>query len=414
MPFLDSMDIANRACVHLGQTQIATVDENSTKNTALSDAYDKLRPAELRRSLWAFAKRKVILRPISATTFLLDPMAWSSLTTYLPGAVVKDANGMLWTSYLGSNLNNEPGATTVWEQYFGPLTVDAYNSTISYYAGELVYAPGAANGSYVIYRSLQNTNLDDPETATAYAATTTYKIGDVVSSGGSQWRSLLNVNLANTPAEPSADYNTAVTYSSGQSATAADGYKYTSAQSSNIDHEPVTDDGTWWTATSTPAAWTAVPVLHVSSVKWAPLFAGMTVLNFLYPIGSGPANQTSTKNVFRFPSGYLRQVTVDPKESGRTYRDTEVVGKYFLSYSNPLLFGFIADIVTVSDMDSMFCEGLAARLAIATCKQITGDDTLFGDLTSVYQTFMSEARIANAIETEYEEQPEDDYITVRR
>src|SRR5688500_1129701 len=153
MGFLDSLDIANRSCDHLEQTHIEAVDEDSRKNTLLANAYDKLRPAELRRNVWTFAKRKVALRPVDSTTTPLVPEEWDEGVTYPVGAVVKDTNGALWTSTLAGNAGNEPGSTTVWDQYFGPMTVHEWDDDLEYYAGELVYAAGANPGSYVIFRS---------------------------------------------------------------------------------------------------------------------------------------------------------------------------------------------------------------------------------------------------------------------
>src|SRR5580658_5005287 len=100
MPFLTSLDVANRSCTILGQTNITSPTEDSVKCTALTDAFDKLRRPELRRNIWVFAIRKCVLRPIQIfqaavgttpavlPTMLLVPPSYSSTETYTPGAIV--------------------------------------------------------------------------------------------------------------------------------------------------------------------------------------------------------------------------------------------------------------------------------------------------------------------------------------
>lgn len=412
MPFLDSLDLANRSCDHLGQSHIDAVDEDSKKNTLLANAYDKLRPAELRRNLWAFSKRKAMLRPIGATTRLLAPRAWDEDVTYQPGAVVKDDNGVLWTSGIAANLGNEPGTTSAWDQYFGPMTVEEYDADTSYYAGELVYSIGSRTGSFVVYRSLVSGNEDDPETTDAYDATVTYDLGDVVSYSGSQWRSKIAVNLGTTPAEPAAAYNAAVTYAISQTCTGSDGYKYSSVGNGNTGNDPVLDGGVNWTNTGVAAAWTAVPVLWSSASSWVPVFAGLENISIVYPLGTGPSAQASTANLFRKPAGWLRKAVVDPK-GVKGYDQTETMGNYIIGGDSPMLVEFGADILTVTDMDPMFCEGLAARMALETCEAITQSLSKFQRIGNSYQTFMTEARIVNAITDDYEEAPQDDWLSVR-
>ncbi len=64
-------------------------------------------------------------------------------------------------------------------------------------------------------------------------------------------------------------------------------------------------------------------------------------------------------------------------------------------------------------MDDMFCEGLAARMALETCEQITQSNEKKKDAAAVYKYFMTEARLVNAIEAGSVETPEDDYLTCR-
>ena len=238
MPFLDSLDIANRVCQRCGVQQILDINEDSLNNNEITFAYDKLRRAELRRNIWTFAIKKAVLRPATVTTQLLAPQLWSPSTTYMLGTIVVDANGILWFSTIPDNLNNPPASTSAWEEYFGPLAVDIFNpiqntavaawssvtnytinTTVSYngtnytslvsnnlnnvpssgssvwqaignsgatayYAGELCYAPAGNPGGFVIYMSLINGNTDVPSNITPWSATVQYGQDAIVSNGG--------------------------------------------------------------------------------------------------------------------------------------------------------------------------------------------------------------------------------------
>lgn len=422
--FLDSLDIGNRALQHVGEGRIADVDEDTRINTEVSFAYDKVRRAELRRNVWCFAVRTAILRAIDTDTMLLVPRAWDNDVTYLRGAVTADANGILWVSKVSSNVGNEPGRTAAWEQYFGPMTVSLYDSETSYYTGELVYKETGDPGSYVVFMSLQSENEDVPGTATAWVVTETYHRDDVVSSGGFQWRSLIEVNTGITPAAGPLAWDTTAIYDAADTVVASDGYIYSSVAGSNTGYDPVTDEGVHWTNTQVANAWAKLPGLFPSSIKWLPLFAAVERMNLMYPIGTGPASSTSSRNVYHKPAGFLRKANQNPSAgfapalggpANLPFSDWELEGKFIISSEATVLrVRFVADIVTVTEMDDMFCEGFAARIALAVCEPLTQSGAKLGEIAAVYRQFMSEARLVNAIEIGPEDPPEDDYITCRQ
>lgn len=424
MPFLDSLDIANRAVQLCGGQEILSVTEDSSTNAILSAAYDKLRRPELQRNTWRFAIRTVVLRAIDTTTRFLSPNTYDATKTYLPGAVVRDANGQLWISIEPDNINNTPGDTDVWDMYFGPLTVSLWDAATTYLAGEVVYKLTSIAGQYVVYLSLENVNDDIPSTATAWLVTVTYGEDAVVSSGGFQWRSLLPVNKGVTPAVGPAAFDIATTYSIAQTVTASDDFIYSSVGNGNVGNDPTTDAGVHWTNTNVPTAWSRLPVIPVSSQKWLVLQAVVKSIPFLYPINAGPSSQATTKNVFRLPSGYLKQAPQDPKAGAvsslgapgaRAYDDWNLQGNYLVSADvGPLLFRFVADVTKVSAMDDMFCEGLACRVADGVCERLTQSTAKVGQLAARYKWAMGEARLANAIELGPVEPPEDDFIECRK
>lgn len=424
MSFLTPLDIQNRTCQHLGATRISNTTEDSVNNAEISFAYDKVRRAELRRNAWGFAIKKAVLRPIDTTTFLLAPALWNVGVQYLPGSVVSDTNGQFWVSNQANNIGNAPGVSNVWEGYYGSMTADAYDTTgsTSYFAGDLVYVQ-KSDSSYIVYLSLQNVNTEVPNTADAWSATVTYRQDETVSYSGSQWRSLIALNTNNAPVAGPANWVATQTYAAAASVTGTDGFIYTSVGNGNVGNNPVTDNGTYWTNTGTPNAWASTPVIPASSSLWTPLYASLVSFNFVYPIGVGPLSQELMKNIFRLPSNYLRRAPQDPKAgiysflgapAYNTQEDWLIEGDFLLSQcATPIILRFVADVVNVVEMDDLFCEGLAARIAVETCETITNSNTKQQTCNNAYSKFMGEARVVNAIEQGPTEPPEDDYIACR-
>ena len=424
MPFLDSLDIANRACDHVGVPHILSPTEVSKRNTLISNCYDKIRRSELQTNSWRFAIKKTAIRAISLTTMIMAPRLWDANTLYLPGAVVADANGYIWSSTMAENLNFVPGQSLAWDQYFGPLTLDAYDTTgsIAYFSGELVYVP-TGQGGFVIYQSLLTGNADVPSAATPWSATVQYGLDQVVTFGGIQWRSLIAVNLNNSPANGPANWNSAIAYVSPQVVVASDGYIYQAiASSTGID--PTTDNGTHWTNTHVPNAWSSNPIIWPSAQSWVALYASMLNLTINYPLGSGPSNQTFTRNIYRLPSGFLRSAPQDPKAgsvsflgapSGRRYDDWEFEGGNFMTTmeSQPIVMRFVADVTNVQAMDDLFCEAIAARIAAEVCEALTQSNGKLQAIAGEYKGAIDRARTQNGIQEGPTEPPEDDYITCR-
>lgn len=501
MPFLDSLDIANRAVQILGGEQIASPTEDSTRQVELTFAYDKLRRPELRRNTWRFSIRNCILRPIlgfqAATAtqlaqnpvMILVPPQWNTTETYTPGAIVQDLNSVFWISTADDNLNNIPGGNNeVWEAYYGPMTVSPFSSPVpaswsgatpytqgqqvlaadgniyaalqgstnvnptnngnptywnnlgapnstntGYYAGELVYvqAPGGSSTSppmYQIYMSLINNNMDTPQTSTAWNSSTTYYDGQIVSYGGNYWQSLIPLNINNTPTQAPLPWDITTTYTSGNQVTAMDGFIYTATSASgNIAFNPANGlNPSYWTNTGTLGAWTASPNLWPSDIQWAPIIGCTMKLPVIpYAVGQGPTavGNNFGRYVYRLPANFLRRVNPDPKRgqisilgapTGYMEDDWMIEGQ-FLTTMNPGPIGlrFAADIIKVRDMDDLFCEGLASRLAFETCEKITGSTDKQKLAAANYGTAMADARRVNAIELSAEEAPVDDWLSTR-
>lgn len=169
--FQTSVDIGNRALQHVGIQRITSLQDDKKSASAIAFCYDKLREAELRRSVWIFAVRKAALRPIDTTTKQLAAAAYSAGTTYAQGAVVS-FGGLVWESLVAANLGSTPGTDgSNWEIYCGPLTVRVFAtdstglvSDVGYYSGELAVGNGGGDTT-TVYRSLITNNVDVPPTA---------------------------------------------------------------------------------------------------------------------------------------------------------------------------------------------------------------------------------------------------------
>lgn len=477
MAFRGSLDIANRALGHLGCNLILSPTEDSKNNLVMAQLYDQLRRIELRSSIWRYATRKVALRPLDTNHMLLVPGAWSSTQLYLNGSVVADDNGGYWISTLSDNTGNVPGGDNeAWESYFGPLIAMPWQNTTTYYSGELVYVQ-TGNWKWTIYQSMKTGNSDVPSVASAWNATTVYGVDQVVLFSGNLWRSLLSLNVGNSPADAPAPWSSIATYSSGQTATGSDNIIYTSQSNGNTGNDPTTDGGSNWLPSSgtAPAAWNAGtgyvqgqyvtgsdnnvyiawlpstntnPVGDVtgtwvlslnrlvaawsrsvnpgaSSTSWRVLpNVGLQNINHLYPIGSGPSTEPQSRNVYRLPAGWLREAPQDPKAGNNSFlggpagtmlNDWNYEGNYIVTGDfSPIIYRFIADIVKVSEMDELFCDGLAYRMAIDACEELTQSGEKQAVVAQKYEKFMSKAKLINGIDIGPVEPPEDEWITVRQ
>ncbi len=332
-------------------------------------------------------------------------------------------------SRIQNNLGFQPQISTAWEPYFGPLTVSLYDSAQSYFAGELVYTT-AGDGTYRVFASLQTGNQDNPATATAWAATTTYNTSQVVTYLSVAYKSLIDLNTNHIPSVSPAAWSAATTYSLGQTVCGTDGIIYSSIAGGNINHNPVSTGGAFWTNTGVLCPWTTVIGGGTGSLKWLQIGGaefssgvGLTTLNITYPLGSGPASQNDTRNVYRQPAGFLREAPQDPKTGSTSwfgaptnsiYSDWIFESDYIVTAgSDVVVLRFVADVQDVSKMKSMFCEGLAASIAMVVCEPLTQSNSKLGAITAAYNKAMGEARLVNAIEAGTEEPPLDDWLACR-
>ncbi|MDE2233822.1 MAG: hypothetical protein KGJ90_07015, partial [Patescibacteria group bacterium] len=100
--------------------------------------------------------------------------------------------------------------------------------------------------------------------------------------------------------------------------------------------------------------------------------------------------------------------------TGLLYNDFTFENNFLISMTgNPIVFRFVADVSDTTLFDSMFVEGLAARIAMEVAEPLTQSGAKLQAIAAEYKLFMTEGRIVNGIETGPTEPPEDDYLSVR-
>lgn len=372
---VDETYIANRALQHCGASRIpdGTLRTDDSKNAAeIRACYDSLRRYEQRRNVWRYCVRTVALRPIGNQSKFLTFGSWAIGTTYSINDVVLGSDGQNYSSLVAANIGNDPTtALAKWTLYFGNLLAQEYVTT---WSSAATYALGdhAVGSDLQVYISLAAGNINH----------------NPVGDGNVHW----SVTVDNVQADSN-------TYSAGEIVFTGNKI-YMSKISGNQDVLPTIN---WLSFTTEPT---------------------VALLNFIYPIGSGPISQSLTANAYRLPNGFLRMAPQSPKAgatsflgapSGAAYNDWNFEGNYFTTRdSGVIYFRFAADISDPAQFDAMFIEGFAARLAFAVVEPITQSTAKQEGIAQTYQKVMTDARTVNGIEEGSTFPPEDDYLVCQR
>lgn len=401
--FQTSLDVSNRALDHVGQAHIVALSDGTSKASDLCGSiYDKVRRAELQRNVWRFSIREVALRAInnlSATPFASTPVSTGAPTmqvvpatydaakTYLTGSVIS-FGGQIWTATANVPLATQPDVSPAfWDVYFGSLVAVPYDDSGStvYFGGEIVYTLSGVTPT--VFMSLVEGNIDT--------------------------NSATPLSVADVPGVINA-WNAGTYYSQFDTVTGSDTSVYQSKIDLNVAVDPITDAGVHWQAV--PGAQATV----MSGPTWLKLNCTLGQIRLIYPIGAGPATQSTTRNIYQLPNGFLKRAPQDPKAgsqsylgapSGLNYDDWELQGNYIVSRDSSVIrLRFAADVVAVPTMTEMFCEGLACRIAMEICEPLTQSTEKLAAIGQFYTKLMGEARIANGIEVGTAESPVDDYI----
>jgi len=367
MPYQTPLDIANRACNHLGPLKIGSFQELSQAAININSCYDDLRLAELSRHTWMFSLRKARVRPISLSAQTWVPPTYVAATAYTVGQVVMYAGGTYansanypWILQVPTATGLQPDISPQWSHYFGSLVVDVFNSGATYAAGEVVLVPeqwktgqAYAASTIVLYQGVFYVSLANVNTSQNPLTT----IG--------QWWAVYvppaaqTVSTATGPTLTVSVYASGTTYAVGALVTylASDGnnYTYISVASANTGNEPDTSPtkwSVWGNATNQnqnspygPFVWTAfnggvtiwmslannngsgsatVPATIPDSLNpnWTSVGGSITNLTVLWPLGTGPYQPYITppsRNLYPLPFGWLRPAIHFAKDSAHPW-----------------------------------------------------------------------------------------------
>ena len=332
--------------------------------------------------------------------------AWAIGTTYAAGNGVT-FNDVAYVSLTAGNVGNEPDISpTKWVATNVGNAPPYYNAAQAYVIGNFVTYLGL---NYVAIAAGTGNLPTNASFWAAQQATTFYA-------------SLIDFNLNNSPGSAPALWASGTTYAAGNQVGGSDGNIYTSIGNGNVGHDPTLTTG-FWTNTLVLNPWTTINPFGTAAQAWLQLQVALTDLKLVYPLGSGPDIQMTTRNLFRLPANFLRKAPQDPKAgstsflgapSGLMYNDWDITGQYIVSRSPfPIILRFVADVTDVTMFDDLFCEGLAASIAKAVWKKLAGPAANFKDVLTAYSMAISEARIVNGIEAGATEPEEDDFVTCR-
>jgi len=117
------------------------------------------------------------------------------------------------------------------------------------------------------------------------------------------------------------------------------------------------------------------------------------------------------RNRFSLPNDYLKLIRDD--ESGQA-PDWRIEGCFIVTAdASPLQIRYVAKITDPNAFDSLFFEAFASKLALETCKEVTGSTDLKKDLRGDYDFAIEEAKRIGSIEKPAQMAPEDDWVNAR-
>lgn len=400
-------DVVNRGLQRVGSKLIAAgalLTETSKQAEQARACYDIIRTAEMSSNVWRFSIRNCILRALESTSRRVTFPAWATGTVYQVGAIATDG-GLTWQSTQADKVatitmtSATPAVFSLTSHGFIAGTPFQLSTTGALYTGLAVDTT-----YYVIAAGL---------TANAFEASATLA-GSAINTSGSQsgvHTITAGMNTAHTPADASPQYWTR--YAGPQTATPHDTtLSYMAGElvydtSNNVylsltnDNEDVPPTANWRLLTG----------------------ATLSIISNIYPLGLGPATQSSARSVYMLPYGYLREANQSPNAGRVTWLgaptgpfqgDWSYENQCFVSIlAGPIIFRFAADIADASQFHPMFVEGLGCRVGIELAEILTQSSAKVEAVEKQYAVFMGKARIVNAIEVGPVNPAVDEFLVVR-
>jgi len=110
-----------------------------------------------------------------------------------------------------------------------------------------------------------------------------------------------------------------------------------------------------------------------------------------------PAPDWGKQNSFTLPSDFLKLADPDPEDNS-SVTDYEIEGrKIFTNFSAPLYIRYVRQVTDPNEMDVLFREALACRMAMEMCETLSQSNSKKESLRSDYILAIREARKSNAI-----------------
>jgi hypothetical protein len=399
-------DVVNRGLQRVGSKLIAAgalLTETSKQAEQARALYDICRSAELRRNVWRFAIRTVALRPLVSTSRRVTFPAWATGTVFQVGGVAT-SGGLVWQSVLADKVATftvdvaTPATFTLAAHGF--VTGTPFQITTT---GALPTGLAVDTTYYVITAGL---------VAGSFRASATLG-GAAINTTGSQSGThtlTAGMNTAQTPADSPPTYWTRyfgpltatehdadLSYLQGEIVYVSSAV-YLSLVGSNEDTPPTPN---WRLLTG----------------------ATLSAVSIIYPINAGPNAQSTSRQVYMLPSGFMRIAPQNPKAGqalylgapdGQFLDDWNFENNCFVSNDpGPLIIRFAADVADSTLFDALFVEGLGCRIGIELAEILTQSSTKVQQVQQQYSVFMKDARAVNAIETGPVYPPEDAWIQCR-
>ncbi len=126
-----------------------------------------------------------------------------------------------------------------------------------------------------------------------------------------------------------------------------------------------------------------------------------------------PAPLFGRQNAFPVPNDFLRLLPPDP-DLNLNDLDWQIEGRQIITNDDaPINVRYVYNVTDPNEMDALFREALATKLAMELCEKLTQSNTKGDSLKADYRDIIAMARKTNAIENIAAEPPTDQWITVR-
>lgn len=117
--------------------------------------------------------------------------------------------------------------------------------------------------------------------------------------------------------------------------------------------------------------------------------------------------------IYPLPADFVRLLPLDPEQVSNN-EDYQIEGRNILTNeSSPLNMRYVYNVTDPNEMDSLFRETFACKLAEELCEEITQSNTKIQTVIDAYKDIIAEAKKAGAIEKTAQQPPEDSWVTVR-